>query len=94
MSESSDIDYSDLPEHMQEGARDYVELGREPGDFLRAVLSNQLLETFQRADMVNRGELNTWIQWLLGEPPMSCWGSPAKVEAWIERGGLRREVTA
>jgi hypothetical protein len=76
---------------MQEGAREFVELGRAPGDFLRAVLSDQLVSAWQRADAINRAEMNTWIQWLLGEPPLACWGSPAKVQAWIDRGGMRRE---
>jgi hypothetical protein len=77
------IDYSSLPEHMQDGAREYVEQGREPGGFLYAVLCDQLVEAFQRADMVNAAFLPGWIQWLLGEPPIACWGSPEKVAAWI-----------
>jgi hypothetical protein len=88
---SFDIDYSVLPEHMQEGAREYVELGRSPGDFLRAVLSDQLVSAWQRADGTNRAAMGVWINWLLGEPPLSCWGSPAKVEAWIKQGGLSRQ---
>jgi hypothetical protein len=87
---TSDIDYSVLPEHMQEGAREYVELGREPGDFLRAILCNELVEAWQRADSVNRANLGAWIQWLLSEAPLACWGSPAKEQAWVERGGLNR----
>jgi hypothetical protein len=90
----SDIDYSALPEHMREGAQESVELGREPGGFLRALLSDQLVAAWQRADSENRAALGIWINWLLGEPPMTCWGSPAKVQAWIDRGGLRREVAS
>lgn len=94
MSTAEEIVYDTLPEHMQEGAREYVELGREPGDFLRAVLCDQLVPACQRADMVNRASMGIWIDWLLGEPPMNCWGSPARVAAWIGQGGLSRKAVA
>ena len=84
-----DIDYSMLPPHMIEGARDYVENGLEPGGFLMAVLCNDLTGAFGRADSINREEMFTWASWLFNEAPSPCWGSPAKVRAWILSHGER-----
>jgi len=80
-----DVDYSPLPEHMQEGARNYIEHGEEPGGFLRAVLENNLVSAFERADNTNLPRMYTWASWLYNEAPSDCWGSPAKVAAWRKR---------
>jgi poly-D-alanine transfer protein DltD len=78
------IDYTGLPKHMRDGAHLYIEHGVEPGGFLRAVLSNQLVEAFGRADETNRVAMFGWAMWLYNECPRDAWGSPAKVDAWIE----------
>ena len=78
-----DVDYSFLPEHMQDGAREYVELGRSPGDFLHAVLCNNLVEAYGRADTTNTECMHDWACWLFNEAPSACWGSPEKVKAWL-----------
>ena len=77
----SEVNYLMLPEHMQDGARLYVERGVEPGGFLMAVLSNNLVEAFARADQTNAAEMDTWVCWLYTEAPRDCWGSPGKVAA-------------
>jgi len=82
--EFPDVDYSTLPEHMQQGARDYVERGYKPGSFLRAVLSNDLVEAFGHADLTNLDHMRAWALWLFNEAPSMCWGSPERVAAWIE----------
>lgn len=78
------IDYTGLPEHMRDGARLYIEHGVEPGGFLRAVLQNQLVEAFGRADDTNRAAMFQWAGWLYNEAPRGAWGSPEKVDAWIK----------
>lgn len=80
-----EVDYSYLPEHMREGARDYVEKGEKPGGFLRAVLSNDLVEAFGYADATNYASMHLWARWLFNEAPADCWGSPAKVKAWLAK---------
>ena len=77
------VKYDRLPEHMQEGARAYVEQGREPGGFLRAVLENNLSEACGRADHINQYKMDTWACWLYNECPVPAWGSPEAVDAWI-----------
>lgn len=84
-----DIDYSKLPEHMQDGTELYVEDGIEPGDFLLAVLRNDLVGAFGRADPINAASMHDWADWLFNDAPMGCWGSAAKVSAWVDKGGLK-----
>lgn len=78
------INYSMLPEHMQEGAKRYVEKRIAPGGFLTAVLENNLVEACGRADLMNRNALHAWAQWLYMECPRGAWGSPEAVKAWLK----------
>ncbi len=43
MVNGSPVDYSPLPEHMQDGMRRYIENGIEGGSFMMAVLCNDLM---------------------------------------------------
>ena len=76
-------DYDKLPEHMRGAARRYVEEGRAPGDFLMAVLTNNLVRSFSQADDENRARITDWINWLYDDVPMDAWGSPGKVSKWM-----------
>ncbi len=76
------VDYSMLPDHMQVVAREYVENFLMPGDFLQAVLRNDLVAAFSRADATNAAAMQTWASWLYNECPSAAWGTMAKVEAW------------
>ena len=80
-----------LPEHMRASARAYVEHGRPPGDFLRAVLENRLVEAVYTADAINQDAIVKWAQWVYIGCPAEAWRSTKAVEAWIARGGLDRE---
>lgn len=62
--------------------------GYQPGDFLTAVLSNDLFEAAARADMTNRFDLWEICEYIYNELPSACWGSREKVEVWR----LRREA--
>lgn len=84
------VDYSYLPEHMQEGARLYVEHGVRPGDFLTAVICNNFAEAFSRADDVNLDYMQEWARWLWTEAPAMCWGSPQKVKEWCDLHAAKR----
>jgi len=73
-----------IPEHMRDAVLDYVNNGREPGGFLGAVLTNNLVEAFSRADHINTEAMRDWAHLLYWELPCDCWGSEEIVEAWIE----------
>ena len=77
------IDYSDLPEHMQDGMRLYIESRIEPGSFMISVLSNDLRGACERADNINRHRLFDIVSWLYNHAPSRCWGSREAVAAWL-----------
>jgi hypothetical protein len=80
-----------VPAHMREGLIEYVEHGHlDHGDFLHALLTNDLRMTFQTADHVNRKHVWEWLQFLFNYTPSTCWGSVEKVKAWQQRKGLMR----
>jgi len=80
---SHEIDYSKLPEHMQPGMRRYIELGIPPGSFLRAVLENKLVESFQYADDINLHRMFDFASFLYNEINRGCYGNEDTVEEWI-----------
>jgi hypothetical protein len=77
-----------IPEHMREGVVNYVHRGIRPGSFLEAVLCNDLVRAASNADELNACCLYEWAEVLVQELPISCWGSPEKVQAWLTKGGL------
>ena len=85
---SRPIDYSRLPTHMQDGMRLYIERGIPPGSFHRAVLSNDLMGAFKRADDVNTAAMVDYARFLYNEAPGGCFGSPDHVKDWLAQGGL------
>ena len=83
-----DIDYSKLPEHMRDGFRRYIEKGIPGGHFMTAVLSNDLMGAFGRADDINRARMFDICAFLHNEAPRGCFGSPEHVNDWIKDRGL------
>ena len=77
---NNDIDYSKLPEHIRQGVRLYIEKGVRPGGFLSAVITNNLVESFARADRINRDKMSDIVNFLYWEAPRKCWGSEEKME--------------
>lgn len=53
------------------------------GDFLRAVLENNLCEAICRADSDNRKDILEIVQYVYNELPGNCWGSKEIVEKWL-----------
>lgn len=73
-----------IPEHGKDGLLLYVTRGIPPGNFLTAVLSNDLKEACARADQENAFALQAYVGFLYNHCPASCWGSKEKVNAWID----------
>lgn len=82
------IDYSILPEHMQEGMRLYIEKGIPPGSFLTAVLENDLVASFGQADYINQSRLLDFAVFLMQQAPQECWGDTDTVNRWLEGQGM------
>ena len=77
-----------LPEYMHEGVCGYIRHGHQVGGFLTALFSNDLMEAVTRADDCNCACMLNWARFVYNEMPSDSWGSPEKVRAWQERGGL------
>jgi hypothetical protein len=84
------LDYTTLPnrDNMEPGLRRYFERGIQTGDFLHALLSNDLRRTFERADDTNTPLVRDLVRWLYKEAPARAWGSETAVRDWIKGGGL------
>jgi len=73
-----------IPHHMHAAIRTHVNDRRPVGDFLTALLENNLKESVIRADHINLAALVDWCRLLYNFVPSACQGSPAKVKAWLE----------
>jgi len=73
-----------IPTYMLHALNRYIEHGEPPGDFLTAVITNNLLEAVSRADDHNQVNLPAYIAYLYNEAPQGSWGSPERMQAWIE----------
>lgn len=74
-----------IPERMGPALDAWIASGKLPGEFLQAVLRNDLREAVVRADPENLIALPAYIGYLYNEAPAACSGSPEKVKAWAER---------
>lgn len=87
--------YTQLPALYGARLRDYVERHRTPGDFLVAVLKNDLRAALRVGSAFEVGCLPTLVDWLDENLPDTLWGGPEVVDAWLEptkgRGGALRD---
>jgi len=77
-----------IPRGVKASIDAYVDDGRPTGDFLRAVLSNDLMEAVARADEYNRIALADICVYIYNFTPNTCHGSADIVNNWIK---LHRE---
>ena len=77
------IDYNTLPDRLRHGMKLYVDHGIDPGSFLMAVLTNNLIGALNTADPNNLRDLKEIVNWFHGELPGGCWGTEDVVENWI-----------
>ncbi len=54
------------------------------GSFLQAVLENNLMQAFARADDENILDMFSIVQYVYSHVPGNCYGSPAIVKAWLK----------
>ena len=65
----------------------YANHGIPTGGFLRAVLQNNLNEAVARGDEENLRDLAEIVRYVYNQFPSNCWGSPERVDAWLEEIG-------
>lgn len=72
--------------HLVEG---YIDQGKEPGDFLEAVIANKLDDAVSHAVTLSYN-LNTVaeiLRWFHRYAPVQCWGSSDIYKTWVKRKG-------
>ncbi len=74
----------DVPSHTHKGYLRYFLEGIAPGEFLCAVLMNNLSAACRHADERNAKALYEHTVFLINTAPVESWGSPERVTAWIE----------
>ena len=82
-------DWTLIPQYMREGVLHYIERGIPPGDFLSAVLCNDLRGAVDRADETNIQIIHRYVIFFYNYAPYNCWGNEEYFVAWVKNGGLK-----
>ncbi len=77
-----------IPGHMVGAIKLYILEGIQPGGFLSALLSNDFMGAANRADDENGAALMGWARFLYNHVPGGSFGSPARFNAWLDKGGV------
>lgn len=80
-----------VPLNLHEGIIRYIEESIKPGDFLSAVISNDLFESVGRADRESMSNLEEIVQFFYNYAPSTCWGSKEVMKEWLERRKINNE---
>lgn len=75
-----------VPRHMQEAVATWFIRRKPVGDFLTALLSNDLRGAVLKADDVNLAALRDWMLFLANHAPAGSFGSPQAVKDWLASG--------
>lgn len=73
-----------VPPHLREGIINHIQTGRGVGNFLDAVLCNDLRNAIFCADRVSLQALPTIVRWLHNYAPSQCHGNENHVRGWID----------
>ena len=87
------MNYENIPAITREALDRYSVHHVPTGGFLRAVLSNDLMEAMGRADEENRAAIFDICGYVHNELPGNCHGSPDRVREWVKYP-LLREVAS
>lgn len=71
-----------IPIAVMAALKRYLNDGVHPGGFLSAVLRNDLLATYERADLHSREAMPHLMTYLYNYVPARAFGSPEAVEDW------------
>jgi hypothetical protein len=82
-----------MRDEIKEAMDRYANTGCPLGGFLTAVMENNLMEAFGRADEDNTRDMREIVAYVYNEMPGTCHGSPEIVAEWIKRHKEARELT-
>ncbi len=74
-----------IPEHMHDAIIRFYENGFSPGDFLSAVIDNDLREAIGRADSTNIERLKNYFMWFCNHAPSGTWGFSGATSKWCKQ---------
>jgi hypothetical protein len=77
-----------IPARMMSGIKRYIMEGILPGDFLQAVIRNDLKVSFMHADDENIENMFAYAAFFYNEAPVIAWGSKEDMKSWSAKGGL------
>jgi hypothetical protein len=83
MNDLSVYDVARVPPATMEQLQAYMIDRREPGDFVVAVLANDLKDAFGRADESNTRAMAAIVSFVYNHMPVHCQGSREKVKQWL-----------
>lgn len=72
-----------VPPYMWDAVEGYFIHRYSPGNFMTALLSNDLMEAMGRADDTNAANMRRWCQFLYNYAPAGSYGSPERFSAWL-----------
>ncbi len=61
----------------------YLNHGINPGSFMTAVLENDLMEAFGRADICNEANMKNIVGYIYNHLPSNSWGSRERVQNYL-----------
>ena len=76
-------EYAEIPEHIRGGIERYLTELRAPGDFLTAVITNDLRNAFARADEDSLKALRLLNRWFYNRAPSCAHGSHDAMRRWL-----------
>ena len=76
-------EYARIPERMRSALMRYLIDRVQPGDFLTAVICNDLRNAIWRADAENKALLSLYVMWFYNIAPGNCHGSATVMNAWL-----------
>ena len=91
------VNKQDLEKNIPDGVlcaiKRYVEHGVEPGSFTRAVLENNLVQSFNKADEESYRKLKDICKYIYLCMPAEIWGSKERVDNYIKLHAEQRSRT-
>ena len=78
-------DYAKVPgsDRMTESVKHYLEHGYHPGNFLTAVITNDLRGAIAHADDDNAAVMRDWVRFFYNEVQGNAWGSVEIMTDWM-----------
>ena len=86
MGSVSDSLKADVPESIRQSLCDYVHYGVPTGDFLRAVLRDNLFDSVMQADRNSLASLAAICRYISNAVPLCCYGDARIVDCHIAKG--------